>query len=362
MSVFGPTSHGTRSAFRVLAAALGAALLGAGALPLTASAAPSIVFGASLTDCVVYGAGPALKTIKVTWKDADGTLKHVQTVKSDSKGRFHTTCDRWEQVERGDVFSAKIGTNPARTFTVPGLGLRIDRADDIVSGKGPASTDLSISLHGIGNPITTTTAPDGTYSVDTTSTVDIVGSSVVTVWFTTPNGDYVERAMQTPYLAVYRGRATVFMQGRPGSTVDVQLYDGPTKLANVDCTLDQTGTCWLQFTDGDGHPVKVRVGDRIVSTDIAADADFIIPAITVSANAGTDVVAGTCDPAGSSLYYVTAWRPVGSAEITRTGMTNGSGKYSVDLTARYDLRAGDKVLQQCATDAGDWIERQITVP
>ena len=221
MSVFGPASHRSRSGFRVLTAALGVSLLGAGLLPMAASAAATFHFAARLTDCAVYGVGPASKAIKVTWKDADGTLKHVQTVTSDARGNFRTTCDRWEQVERGDVFSAKVGSNPARTFTVPGLSVRVDRAEDTVSGKGPASTDLNIEVSGITDPVTTSTAGDGTYNVDTTSAFDITGSNTLTVWFLTPGGDYVDRSLQTPYRVAYRGRSSVVMQRRPGTTVDV---------------------------------------------------------------------------------------------------------------------------------------------
>ena len=363
MSGPGTSRHRSRSGLRALTVAVAAAGLCLGMVPTVASAtAPQVLFVASITDCTVSGAAPANKTIKVTWKDSDGSLKHVQTVKSSATGFFQTTCDDSEQVERGDVFTAKIGSSPPRSFTVPALGFHIDRVADTITGKGPALTDLTMAFDGVPTTLTTTTLGDGTFDYDAHGKVDIIGAGRVTVSFKAGQGDIVQRSLQAPYLAAYRGSADIYMLGRPGSVVEVQLFNGSTNLADVDCTVGPTGGCWLTFTDADGHPVRAQTGMRVVSTDIASDADFVIPNVTVTGTPSSDVISGTCLTGNPGAYYVTAWRAAGSGSVSRSGTTNAQGKFSTDVTARFDLRSGDKILEECGLATGDWIERRITVP
>lgn len=354
-------AHPAGSRRRVWLGAMLSAGLVLTVLPAATSAAPPLVrFRADYNDCVVSGIGPASTTIKITWKDRDGSLKHVQTVKSKASGSFKTTCDYDEQVERGDLFIARIGSK-SRTFTVPRLGYRIDRVEDRIWGKAPDATAVRVIVPGFSyDP----TVSGGEFTVDTSGDVDLLGSAWVTVFYETPAGDIVQREQQVPYLSIPRGRADVFMVGNPGRLTEVELWDASMVAlqSSVHCALGPTGECWLRFTDEDGHLVHTQTGDRVRATSIGSDADWAIPPVTVSGIVSTDVLKGTCLAGSSSPYWVEAYRASGSGYVSRSGMTSAAGTFSKDVTSNYDLRSGDKVYLGCRLWTGDWVSRFITVP
>ncbi|MFN8622978.1 MAG: hypothetical protein U0869_19745 [Chloroflexota bacterium] len=344
-----------------MAAIMGGAALAIGMLPGTASAAaPLVQFDANYNDCAIYGIGPRLTTIKVSWKDADGTFKHVQTVKSKANGMWQTTCDPDESVEKGDVFLARIGTK-SRQFVVPPLNVRIDRVTDTISGKAPADTQLKIDLPTKGSKDATSDG-GGAYSYNASlAGEDLIGSQWITTSFTTASGDVVERSLQVPYVLAYRGRALIKMVGRPGSIMQVDLQRAASTIGSVRCALGPTGTCWLSFTDDDGHTVKVQADDVIAIQGIS-DGSFVVRNITVSGVPTTDVISGSCDTNRATPWYLEAYRPVGAGFVSRAGTTTTAGTFSRDVTSKYDLRSGDKVFAECQSPAGDWIARFITVP
>lgn len=327
---------------------------------IVSAATPWVRFGADYNGCSVYGVGPRSTLIKVTWKDSNGSLKHVQVVKSKTNGAFQTTCDYDEQVERGDVFTAKVGTR-TRSFTVPALKIGIDRVTDVVSGRGPANTTLTIGLPD-SDTMEVLTTGDGSYDQDVTSVHDIIGYDLVSVSYATGDGDVVYRALRAPFVMVYRDRADVRMGGRPGRLMTVELYDPTVLKSDVDCAVGPTGGCWLQFTDEDGHMVRTRAGDRVTAPSIASDLDFIVPAVTTKGVPSTDVLSGTCLAGQSSPYYVEAYRPSGGASVSRSGVTSAMGTYRKDVTSSYDLRSGDKLFSECMLPSGDWVAKLITVP
>jgi hypothetical protein len=244
---------------------------------------------------------------------------------------------------------------------VPRLGFRIDRVTDEIAGKGPESTTLHLSLPGGGDDVTT--AADGSFSYDASGIVDLIGSQWVAVSYDTASGDIVYRELQVPFVTVWRGRADIYMKGRPGSMVSVALGDGPTShsRSRVECRVGPTGGCWLQFTDDDGHMVRARTNDHVES-DVATDADFLIPAVSVKGVTSTDVISGTCLAGESSPFWFEAYRPAGKGYVSRGGMTTSAGTFSRDVTSKLDLRSGDKIYAECQLPAGDWVARFITVP
>lgn len=358
MSAHGTSSPRSAVQRRIVwvAAIVGALCLGV--LPAATSAAGPIArFTANYNDCSVYGVAAPNRTIKVTWKDSDGSLKHVQTVTSKANGTFRTTCDDDELVERGDTFTAKIGTT-SRSFTVPRLGFWIDRDSDQIQGKTLSSTTVRVAWPtGVAE---VNTESDGSFSYDASGDTDLIGSDWVKVSFESTAGDLVLRWLQVPFVTVFRGRAGIFLRGRPGATIEAQLLDGSTTRAEVDCRVGTSGGCSLSFIDEDGHLVPARAGDRVVSTDIGAD--FIIPEVTVKGAIGTDVISGTCLAGTSSPFYVEAYRPSGPGFASRSGTTTASGTFSRDITSSMDLRSGDKIYAECQLPSGDWVARFITVP
>ena len=53
------------------------------------------------------------------------------------------------------------------------------------------------------------------------------------------------------------------------------------------------GLFQTKFRNANGKLVKVRVGDRITS-DVSPDEDWIVPNVTATVDAASDMATGTC--------------------------------------------------------------------
>lgn len=146
------------------------------------------------------------------------------------------------------------------------------------------------------------------------------------------------------------------MQLRDGSTDVLKAFSKPT-------------TDRFVFRHA-GENIKVGVGDRVLDTALWPDMDWIVPNITASADAATDIVKGTCADTGnlSDVAFV---------EIHRTGVTRGFAIPSVDSTGNFkvnfnrrgdmffdraNIKHGDAVVVRCMLDTGDWVAADFMVP
>jgi hypothetical protein len=118
-----------------------------------------------------------------------------------------------------------------------------------------------------------------------------------------------------PYVGVTRGAAGVWAEGRPGTSVEIDLKDGLTVLSVFAGTMSTTGFSGGSFIDADGGAVYPHTGNTIQALGLASDVDFEVPAVTVGGNATTDVVSGTCG-VSTVGYQFWVYRPSGSPFAT----------------------------------------------
>jgi len=368
---YGPKSRAfVRPVVRAIGSALAFGALLLALLPTAASAAsfnPQLNIG--IGNCSVDGwnAG-STKTVVLTWKDSDGGLKNKQTVTSDSGGNFSTNCDSSEQVEVGDTIRVTIGTR-SRTLTVPKLTITVDRISNTVSGQGPAgdwvgvqACERAMGCYDASEPTDGTT---GAYSHDFSSDVDITGAGYARVNWTSPQGDDIQSNADAQQILIWEGRTpwggSFNASGPAGLHFTVHLLNGSlSNIGDGQAVLNARGYSSGDILDSHGARVRAHAGDTIDATDLVSDAYFVLPAISVSGNATTDRVSGTCLP--NSPFWFEAYAPDYSRDTTRSGTTDGTGFFSRKITSSMNLKRGDHIDVECTLSTGDTVAKHITVP
>ncbi len=356
-----------KSWIRNLGISIAAGALLVTAVPAAVSAAPlGIRFGAGIGDCNFSGSNAGNRqTILLVWKDKDGNLKSPQTVKSDKHGNWNGRCDSNEVVEVGDTIKATIGTK-SRTFQVPELTVDVDRVTNVVSGLGPANDSVSLYAYSSNNNANqdVSTDPSGAYSYDFTSQLDITGDGWAEADWSSPSGDYVYAYGNAQYVQVWEGRAPYrsgYVEARPGQAVSVDLLDGSlVQKASSSGTANRYGYVNIDFLDANGNVVQALAGDTIDATDVASDATWVLPAISVSGVASTNRVSGTCLP--NDDYYFEAYSPQYDRDNSFNGVADSAGNFSRNITHQMDLQSGDHIDVFCTLSTGDEVARHVTVP
>ncbi len=356
------------SSLRVLGVSIAAGALLVTAVPAAVSAAPlGIQFSIGMGNCDMRGWNAGNKqAILLVWKDSGGDLKSTQKVKSDKHGNWYSNCDYNEQIEAGDTIKATIGTK-SRTIHVPQLSVAVDRVTNVVSGYGPPNDTVSLYVYTSDTSANqdVSTDPSGQYSFDFTSQLDIKGQDYAEADWYSPSGDDIYSYANAQYVQVWEGRApdqdAAYVQAQPGEAVSVHLLDGSlVEKASFSGTGNRYGSLEGDFIDASGNVVRALAGDTIDATDVASDATWVLPAISVSGVASTDRVSGTC--VANSRYDFEAYSSFANRYASYSGVTDSSGNFSRKITSQMDLQSGDHIDVYCTLPTGDQVDRHVTVP
>ncbi|MCY7418537.1 MAG: hypothetical protein LH650_08590 [Chloroflexi bacterium] len=306
-------------------------------------------------------------SVKITWKDNDGSVKARGTTKSNTSGQFRY-CRLDQGIEAGDVLTGKVGTI-ARSLTIPRLSIRADRPQDHIVDRAPADSTVTVGVQywmGI-NPQqhrTMQVPGDGTFDVLTDGFAG--GDDAFVRWRSnaTSNAHRVTRWLTVPFVAVWVNRNFFYGSGRPGHKALVGMVPSGSDVPLGDATVAPRpwGSFVGDFLDDDGHLVRVRAGQEIRAFDVAANAYFGVLAVTAFANPSTDRVTGNCGSNSMLHYYIEAYSPSGSRYGLAVGVTGSSSAFSKDLTSRLDLRSGDTVNVQRRLGSGDQVGKMFIVP
>ncbi len=337
-------------------------------LPATAVAAPKVTVQLCIGCYSLSGQGPANTNIAVLWKSSAGDVRQKVTVKSNAGGHWSTPDLIYDfEVTPGDTVKATIGTW-TRTFTVPRLSLRLDRPSGVASGRGPANTSLDLYLGTTGDcyDAAVTTDALGAFSHDFGADGAVVdGRSGASVRWRNASGDSVSMDVSAPRIGFYRGMSGVWGWASPGMHIDVELLDtsmAPNGEARL--TPDRDGYAWTDFLDADGMTVSPATGDHVQARLTGAPdpfADIVVPAVSITGVARTDVVTGTCVVAAD--FWAEASAPNWSRDFWWSSHLGAGKSFSRDITAKMDLRSGDRLYLSCTLPtAGDWVDRIALVP
>jgi hypothetical protein len=338
-----------------------------GLAPASARAGGPTTIYVYIGGCGVNGAGIPSTSYTITLRNAENELKGRATVMSNGSGFWYTPCFN-ESVEVHDTI--KVTGPDVRTMTVPRLTAVADRVADTISGKGPANSSLSVTaIHtlllgnqwGTSKTKTAATGASGDYSISF-ATFDPRGADYYYVLWTSAHNDNVFYTGSFPYLQVWRNQTRTTGAAPSGALVSATLRDSGNVQRGTarDVVQVPTGYFYTSFRNASLDPVYVHASDK-VSSSIASDAHFTVPAVTLSGNPATNVISGTC--LANRPFLVSAYDPTYSRPDYSTiayGTTNGAGGYSVDVTANepsFNLTAGDKIEVDCAFASGDAVGR-----
>lgn len=339
-------------------------------LPATAPVAASstrslhLSVDAVIGRCNLTGRAEWGGPLTVTLRAPNGDLKGRRRVLADS-GAWQVDClGPAGTVDGGDRLVLSQNGHRHALF-VPRLTVQLDRDSDVVSGVGPPNTNLKAfadEVHGFtGFTVTAqrqvVTDDRGRYAAHFgASSFDLKGGDDGAIgWFVAD--DTVLRYIAAPQIVVYRDE--VSMQGvtAPGDLLHVSVHRATgTKRGTALGVADGGGYVRdLRLADSSGRPVRVHLGDEILS-DAAADAHFVMPDVILHANAVTDTLSGRCLP--SRQFQVLR----SNGERLTAGRTNADGAFAINLAGGVDLRSGDVLVLDCRLPTGDVAGDQVVIP
>ncbi len=340
------------------------------AVPSDASAALPFSINVALGAASISGTAPDAQMVRVSWRAADGRLKGRWTTRPHD-GLWQTRSASYDVVERGDRILATQGRT-TRRLRVPRLLFHVDRVADRIVGRGPPDATLDLQVYspfGTGKiAIRSATHALGAFSVGLTGRYDILGGDIAQATWTDRDGDRVDAFVLVPFLVIGRGRAFVRGANWPGRTATINLFGRTLVLkATARANADYWGPFADYFRNQEGDNVNVAAGDFVDAPEIASDAHFVVPDVTVRAIAATDMVAGAC-PA-RLRFQIDVVRPGANVYGSFVGRATGTGAVRWDVRTtpdvdgrRIDLRTGDEVTLMCVLGTGDMVTRTVAVP
>jgi hypothetical protein len=347
-----------------------------------AGAAAPVTFGESeggglqLGSACLNGRAPADTPIRIVWKSASGRIKARVDTTSNLGGGWDY-CSETKHLRVGDTIKAVVnGTK--RTVTMPKVTIASDRVREF-HGRGPANAqgDLWYTPGGRGIPhqrywlVTTDSA--GRWSRVVKSSLMGKGGLAEIDW-STPEGDYFTAYMNTPYVQLTLGKSQFAAGGRALTDGVVRLRDpaDSSLRGRATVSLDHYGGGTGQFLDGNGNPVAVRAGDRMVS-NLASNLDWLVPDVTGSADVAHDLVNGACSsteisPTDALVRVIRTRRVRGYVWVGP--FADSDGNFVADFgeppspfyNSPANIKHGDRVTIDCYYDTGDIVSMAFRVP
>ena len=349
-----------------------AALLLVGAMPATASAASAISIRTYIGDSSVRVTAPLNSALKLTWKNSAGVVKEKASfTNGDSSYVYYDAVHAIVAV--GDRINITDGTQK-HVLVVPQLSINVNRVRDTLKGTGPAGGIVRLLCSGGPLPAFEGCIWHDRVRVDSTGhwshrlPWDVLGGSMYHAGWNSPGGDQVWVTGVSSFLDVTIGKSAFSGTFRAGHTANIVVRDGVTldPLATGSAVGELfDGEFSGHFRDSGGNGFQIMPGDRITS-DIAADLDFVVPDIQIAADAATDTVSGQCFATGETPIRI---------DVYRNGFHRGYAWDWTDLTSHFStymphpgtiaynaavIKVGDKVSVGCMTPQGDWIRTWVT--
>ena len=352
-----------RGAARRLSLACSVVLTLAALLPAPAAGGSIVLlFSAQIGSyCAQVTGGPPSTLHVVSLYTAEMELKDRVRVTSSDSG-YVSACFA-DQIVSGDRLRASA-SGSTRTVTVPKLSLSINRVTDVVSGVAPAGVLVTFGLSKYAGLTNTseqryayaTANGAGSYSVDVTSTFNLIGGDYV-YGAINVGSDYYNVSTTVSYVHVLRASALIdgYLGQSRSATITLMTPTDAVRGRAVVVGESQIGSFSGRFITSTGIGVNARMGDKVSGT-FASDAAFTIPDVRVSADPATDILTGKCPPTRS--YKMWARRANYSAQATVTGTSGPTGVFSRDVTATMNILSNDVLEVWCKLPTGDQVGRR----
>lgn len=328
-----------------------------------AAATHPITFELYMGENCIEGRASDDATVQLLWKDVDGTRKARTSVVASPLG-YWTFCSSrvGVEVETGDRISANDGTS-THLLVVPELTLFQNRITDQYRGRGPAGQIVRL-ICGLTNGFEPCQQvwrirvnAQGQWSLGIGH--DVVGMENMGLRWKSPAGDKVNVWNTAPFVVVTIGQAAISGAARSEAAVTVVLMKANT--VDIRGTAHATGDLGSglfrsRFLNQNGNRARVQVGDRVTS-DIAADLDWIVTDIDALGDVSTSHVTGHCVQA---LQFTVSLFRDGDQIAGDRWFTEEDGSFDSDFENE-PLASGDWLLVGCQLSTGDWIQKWFAV-
>jgi hypothetical protein len=356
-------------------------LFGAGELILPS---PTITFDVGIGGNCAAGRAPG-STVTVSLLNASGAQVDQVRGSTDSDGDWSVCFHGSNKIVPGFRVRATSAA-VTRTVFVPRLSLKTDRTTNAIRGEGPASKALSISIRrypgftdvdypgsavapGTTSTTTATVASNGLWTKSLA--FDLVGGDFATVSY--QSGSDTFRVVEwAEFAMVHVGSSGLHLTMNTGSSAKIDLLPSSGTTARGSAFIATGYLSYMahgDFVTSNGALVAARAGDRVVANTSGFKTGFVIPSVTLSVAATTDVVTANCGTASARPYMIEI--QTFSNTYILFGTTGTSGSVSRDVTTTVNLAAGNWVEFTCKypnhplntfDSAGDRVSRSITVP
>lgn len=363
-----PTRPGRpqRRARHLIAAALGFAVAAplATSLPAVAADPP---LGVAIGNCVIgVSALPASTLLDARIKTPSGAVRATISFTTDTNGDGFGSCTT-TLIRGGDTV---VVTNHATSAvlvkqTIPAFRSRIDRDADTVTILGPAGAKVTldpvicspglIDCGGGFQLYQKTLSAKGKATIDTTSAVDLIGSSAVDLsWQSTKA--FVTWRIPVPHLDVQVGLTKGTGLTGIGQKATVKLKRASTVIASGTGTgAAPFGAFGAKLKTPGGQTATIGFSDVLLAPAIAPNASVIVTDLDLSIS--PTAVEFRClsgQPYGIEVLDGTRRRTSGG------GITPGGGAISWPMSE--GQFTGLKAIVRCGTAAGDSIRSSATIP
>jgi hypothetical protein len=352
--------------FRPLFVALlmGTILLGTAATAASAAPRP-ITFDVFIGDFCFGGRAKNNSFLKVIIHDKDGVQKGREAVEADPAG-FWQTCTFLSAgpMAPGDKIDVEVfDTGQKRTFTVPLLTGRVDRGTNVVSGKAPAGSSVTIEAFDFRwdlwgesyDEVVDVVATGGNFTYDfDNSGIDIKGgANVVVFWSNAGDTVHVGRFQIAPFLSLQLGLAQLAGAARPNGLLSITLKNSSGNVLARGNGVGAYGdtTFYGEFADADGEAYKLRGGEKLNAPALGAASSWTVPNIAAQTDVAADKIKGKCFP--NQRFLVLSNNPNGFEFGLTFGTAAGNGAWEVDLTDQVNIKRGYRVAVLCYSAGGD---------
>jgi hypothetical protein len=343
-----------------------------GLMPASVSAATRpITISVFKGDRCVAGSASDDAVVQITWKDANGNRKARVTRDADEGGRWiFCAGQNGPQVQTGDWISVEdMATNDTHLLIVPTLTAFGNRVRDVYKGFGPAGTYIKVicSFSGGFEPCQQVwrirVSDEGKWSMR--PGWDVRGGETMIAQLKTEAGDFVRAIANPPILTVRIGSPRVVGETRSGAALNVVLKRGSSLDVRATANLHASpydGAFAGPLKNQAGNKVNVRPGD-LISSDISADLQWVVPNINATGDSSTGHVTGRChydDPSGPQFGALRVLVLHNGEVIDGSSIVD-----SMDENGFFDIdelvfEPGDQVLVRCGMATSDWAEKMFT--
>jgi hypothetical protein len=347
-----------------IAGLIGSALLLTVGAPAVMAAPRPLTVNVAVGDSCVSGTARKNSFVKVVVRDAAGS-KILREVSDTGPSGDWQVCGYGYPILTGARVRATVfETGQSRQFTVPKLTIATDRVSEVVSGKAPAGSTVSLEVSTAGASMVglpeydfvqdVVASGSGTYSHDFSGDgIDLIGGTLATAtWRSAGGAINVWRQTYVPGLAVVIGEAQFSGVFKPNAHLGIVVSHNSSEVATGDAVADPFygGQISGQFVDADTEPYAIQPGDEIDAPGLGSDGTFTVPDIAGSATLATDQVSGTCF--GGGLYGVYVIGPQYEFGFD-FGMAAPNGSFTADLSSQLNIKKGFSVEIACYRTNGD---------